>query len=136
MISFPGPTLSGPRSPISALAEPRKGDEVDSRMGTVPGGASQLGPSKHPGPGEGEQSECHYGGAPLGLPCGASQHLSAAASGRGDVSPLLELITVIIPALSSALVPFVPLFPARSFANLIALQIDFFKRENRIKRQR
>ena len=45
--------------------------------------------------------------------------------------PLLELITVIIPALSSALVPFVPPFPARSFANLIALRIDFFpfKRE-------
>ena len=65
------------------------------------------------------------GGSPLSLPCGASQpHSAAAAAGRGDVSPLLELITVIIPALSSALVPFVPPFPARSFANLI-----FFKRE-------
>ena len=72
------------------------------------------------------------GGSPLSLPCGASQpHSAAAAAGRGDVSPLLELITVIIPALSSALVPFVPPFPARSFANLIALRIDFFffKRE-------
>ena len=78
------------------------------------------------------------GGSPLSLPCGASQpHSAAAAAGRGDVSPLLELITVIIPALSSALVPFVPPFPARSFANLIALRIDFFfLRENGIKRPR
>ena len=78
------------------------------------------------------------GGSPLSLPCGASQHLSAATAGRGDVSPLLELITVIIPALSSVLVPFVPPFPARSFAYLITLRIDFFffLRENGIKRPR
>ena len=35
---------------------------MDARTGTIPGGASQPGPSKHPGRGEGERSECHWGG--------------------------------------------------------------------------
>ena len=59
MILFPGPTLSGPRSPLPAPAAPRTGDEMYPCTGTIPGRASQPGPSKYPGPGEGEWSERH-----------------------------------------------------------------------------
>ena len=104
--------MSGLRSPLAARAEPGAGDEMDPRTGTVPGGASQPAPPSTPALGRGSHLSV-LGGAPLGLPCGASQSLPAPPSsrwGRGDLSRLLELITVIIPALSSALVPFVPRF--------------------------
>ena len=85
---------------------------MDPRTGTVPGGASQPAPPSTLALGRGSHLSV-LGGLPSAspvVPRSAAQHLPAAAAGRGDRSPLLELITVIIPALSLLWFPLFPRF--------------------------